>query len=164
MNRPVSSLVFYFFPPLQATKEAARWFLKVEVAVVPDPSVTPDLGPPARSGRARVAFYTARKGPYIRSGDSMKGRRSFHNFMDGEEVRKLTQTPVPFVGIQVYSKRYSNETTNDKKSLPHMGIDPMPLAFKAGVLACFRGKGYRTRVTCFQGKCRVHCTSSATLH
>jgi len=53
--------------------------------------------------------------------------------MDGE-VRKLTQTPVPFVGVQ---QKYSNETTNDKKSLPRMGIDHMPLAFKAGVLACF---------------------------
>jgi len=82
--------------------------------------------------------------------------------MDGEEVRKLTQTPVPFVGIQ-QKVTYSNETTNDKKSLPRMGIDP-PLAFKAGVLACFRGKWSRTRVTCFQGKCHVHCTSSATLH
>jgi len=80
--------------------------------------------------------------------------------MDGE-VRKLTQTPVPFVGVQ---QKYTNETTNDKKSLPRMGIDPMPLAFKVGVLACFRGKWYRTRVTCFQGKCHVRCTSSATLH
>ena len=49
MNRPISSLAFYFFPPLQAIKEAARWFLKVEVGVVRDPSVTPDLGSPARS-------------------------------------------------------------------------------------------------------------------
>jgi hypothetical protein len=40
----------------------------------------------------------------------------------------------------------------------------MPLAFKASPLTCFRGKWDRTRATCFQGKCQVHCTSGATLH
>ena len=39
----------------------------------------------------------------------------------------------------------------------------MPLAFKAGVLACFPGKWYRICLTCFQGKCHIHCTISATL-
>jgi len=81
--------------------------------------------------------------------------------MDGEEVSKVTNTSMPLVGIQ---QKYSNGTTDDKKSLPPTGIDPMPLAFKAGVLACFRGKWDRTRVTCFQGKYHVHCTISATLH
>jgi len=117
--------------------------------------------------RHGVTFYTARKGPYIKSGDSMKqqtsqcvGRGSFI-WRGGEKGD--TDTPVPLVAIQ---QKYSNGTTNDKKSLPRTGIDPMPLAFKAGVLACFRGKWYRTHVTCFQGNCHVHCTStgSATLH
>ena len=81
--------------------------------------------------------------------------------MDGEEMARRHKQSVLLVRIQ---QNYSNGTTNDKKLLPRTGIDPMPLAFKAGVLACFRGKWYRTRVTCFQGKCHVHCTVSATLH
>ena len=33
---------------------------------------------------------------------------------------------------------------NEKILLPKMGVDPMLLAFKASVLACFRGKHDRT--------------------
>jgi len=44
----------------------------------------------------RVDFYMARKGPYIKSGDSMK-QQTHHcsrrgGFIDGEEARKVTQT------------------------------------------------------------------------
>jgi hypothetical protein len=40
----------------------------------------------------------------------------------------------------------------------------MELAFKASLLTRFRGGWDRTRATHFQGKCQVHCTSSATIY
>ena len=52
----------------------------------------------------------------------------------------------------------------DKKLLLQRGIDPMPLAFKASPITCFRGKWDRIRATRFQGKCHVHHTSGATLY
>ena len=54
----------------------------------------------------------------------------------------------------------------DQKLLPQTGIDPMPLAFEASVLACFRGKhGTEPVPLAFKASVipKFQCTIGATL-
>ena len=58
-----------------------------------------------------------------------------------ELLHLLCDITTPFVCVAM----------DHKKSLPLTGIDPTQLAFKASVLACFKGKCDQTHTTCFQG-------------
>ena len=52
----------------------------------------------------------------------------WRNFTDNRRIRDL---------IQLGGHRTQGAQIHGKKSLPRTGIDHMPLAFKASVLACF---------------------------